>query len=190
MKRFIAIFLFIGWIPEVKSQCEFLLLDKDEFDSTITVATPPINIGFLMGTDFLEADGLKMVEEAKLMLSFGENDSIRSFFLTLAAIENEYLEIDQGFNILLKLSNDSIIGLYNFPDRGEFDRKINMRIYRHQAIVPIDVYYSLIHFEIEKIRIQYKGYKRTITITPSQQKRIIKQFRCLGEGAGLYPIKP
>lgn len=190
MIRWITVVISLVITLGLNGQCEFLLLEKDEFDSTVTVATPPLNIGFLMGTDYLEEDGLKMVEESKLMLSYGENDSIRSFFLTIAAIESDYQEIDWGANILLKLSNDSIIGLYNLPDRGVFDRKINMRIYTHQAIVPIDVYYALIHYEIEKIRIQYKGYKRTITITPNQQKVILKQIRCLGEGAGLYPIKP
>ncbi len=190
MIRLIVGFISFLLTVSLKSQCEFLILEKDEFDITLTVATPPLNIGYLMGTDYLEEDGLKLVEESKLMLSYGENDSIRSFFLTIAAIESEYQEIDWGTNVLLKLSNDSIIGLYNLPDRGEFDRNINMRIYTHQTIVPLDVYYALIHYEIEKIRIAYKGYKRTITITPNQRKIILKQFRCLGEGAGLYPIKP
>ena len=191
MKRS-GLFLFLSLTAHilVSGQCTFSINEVDEFDSTLIIATPSVNIGYLIASEYLEEDGIKLIEEAKVILSYGELDSYSNLFLTLVTPERYYSEIEPGTNLLLKLSNDTIVGLINYPDRGPFDREINMRIYNHTAIIPIDVFFALAHYPIEKIRINYSNKKRNINVTPDQATEILRHIRCLGEGAGLLPIQP
>ncbi len=191
MKRFgLVICLFLGMRVFVVGQCTFSINELDEFDSTLIIATPSVNIGYLIASEYLEEDGIKLIEEAKIILSYGELGNYSNLFLTLVTPERSFSEIEPGTNLLLKLANDTIVGLINYPDRGTFNREINMRIYNHTAIIPIDVFYALVHHPIEKIRINYNNKKRNINITSDQSDEILNHIRCLGEGAGLLPIKP
>jgi hypothetical protein len=151
----------------------------------------PINIGGLVTSNFELETGSKIIEEAKLLISFAENDSLESFFLTLAIMEWEYQVLDSGQNVWLLLDNGSIIKLNNVEDRGVLDKKTNMRRYEAVCVLPIDLYFALTHYQIEKIRLQYKsGFKRTISIFTEQQKRLQQAIKCVGEVAGKLPIKP
>lgn len=191
MKRFgLILFLFLGLNNFISSQCTFSINEIDEFDSTLIIATPSVNIGYLIASEYLEEDGIKLIEEAKVILSYGELGEYSNMFLTLVTPERSFSEIEPGTNLLLKLSNDTIVGLINYPDRGTFDREINMRIYNHTSIIPLDVFFALAHYPIEKIRINYNNKKRNINVTPDQAVEILKHIRCLGEGAGLLPIQP
>jgi hypothetical protein len=191
MKRFgLFLFLFLGVRFLLLGQCTFSINELDEFDSTLIIATPAVNIGYLIASEYLEEDGIKLIEEAKVILSYGELNNYSNLFLTLVTPERSFSEIEPGTNLLLKLSNDTIVGLINYPDRGTFNRSINMRIYNHTAIIPIDVFFALAHYPIEKIRINYNSKKRNINVTPNQASEILKHIRCLGEGAGLLPVQP
>lgn len=177
--------------PILRAQCTYLVNEYDEFDSTQIVSVLPLTIGYIIPSAYTEADGeVKMVEEGKLMFSYTENDSLGSFFLTIAALERNFYEIAAGREVMLLLNNGHIIPLLNVPDRGRFDESTNMRLYQHVCVVPIDVFYSLTVHMVEKIRINYKGYKRTITLTREQQTALRKAIRCVGQGAELYPIRP
>jgi hypothetical protein len=53
------------------------------------------------------------------------------------------------------------------------------------------LYYALAHFKTEKIRLQYKsGIKRTVSLFSEQQKKFQQIIRCVGEAAGVMPVKP
>lgn len=175
----------------VHAQCKLIYDKIDEFDSTRTVAAMPVNIGFLVPSNFETADGAKMIEEAKLMFSYSENDSIRAFFLTIAVPEREYLRIDNDFNVLLMLDDDQIIAVMNVSDQGVFDPKTNMRLYQHTCIVPMDLFYALTHLKIAKIRINYRTYKRTLELNAAQQDAFRLAVRCVGEAVDLIEkIRP
>ncbi|MDX1667100.1 MAG: hypothetical protein R3350_07720 [Saprospiraceae bacterium] len=171
-------------------QCDLAIDTVDEFDGTRLVSTDPFNIGYFVPSEYETTEGVKMVEEGKFAFTYSENDSISSFFMIIAAAERQYLPINSGFNVLLKLGNEQIVGLLNTPDRGTFDRNTNMRIYQHTCVVPLDIYYNLIHFPIEKIRIEYQGHKSTLTLTPEQQEKIRDSLICVGQTVGLFPVKP
>ncbi len=179
-------------IPAVAgAQCEVALDITDEFDTTRTIVSSVINIGYVIPSEVLTMDGPKMVEEAKLLFSYSENDTISSFFLTLAMPERDFLVIESGkSNVLLAFSNEQVEGLLNVPDRGEFDPRTNMRLYQHTCVVPLDVFYVMMYQNLEKIRVRYRTYKHTITILPEQQKAIRAAVRCVGEQLGLFPAKP
>ena len=99
--------------------------------------------------------------------------------------------MESGMNVRLKLSNDKIVTLLNLPDRGTFDRGTNMRISQHTCIVPLDMYYLLTYHKIERIRVEYPGRApHDLTMTPQQQDAILEALKCVGERAGLYPVKP
>lgn len=172
-------------------QCNSVKAETDAFDSTRIIVDNPINIGGLVTSNFELETGSKIIEEAKLLISFAENDSLESFFLTLAIMEWEYQVLDSGQNVWLLLDNGSIIKLNNVEDRGVLDKKTNMRRYEAVCVLPIDLYFALTHYQIEKIRLQYKsGFKRTISIFTEQQKRLQQAIKCVGEVAGKLPIKP
>lgn len=187
----LAVIWWVGISGELGAQCTYAINTMDPFDSTQIVSVEPMNIGFVIPSAYVEEDGeLKMVEEAKLMFSYTENDSIASFFLTIAALERDFYQISDDQAIMLMLNNGHIIPLLNVPDRGAFDEQTNMRLYNHVCVVPIDVFYSLTYHSIDKIRINYKGYKRTISLTPEQKIALQSAIRCVGQAAELYPIKP
>jgi hypothetical protein len=175
---------------QAESQCSYPIDSVDEFDHTRLVAFAPINIGYLIASEVETETGLLPIEEGKVMFTFSQNDTLNSFFLTLAIPERNYMAIEPGFNVLLKLNNNQIVRLYNFPDKGTFDPKTNMRIYQHTGVVPLDLFYNLTHHTITRIRIRYKGYKKTISVTPEQQEAIREAIRCIGEAVELFPIKP
>lgn len=177
-------------VPE-KAKCELAADEVDAFDSTRTIISKTVNIGYQIPSQFLLEDGTnKIIEEGKAIFSYTENDSINCFLLTLAMAEHTYYSIEPEYNVLLLLSDQRVFGLYNVPDKGTFDKKTNMRIYQHTCIVPLDLFYALTHQKIERIRIEYKGYKKTLEILPEQQNAIREAIRCVGEAAQLYPVKP
>lgn len=178
-------------IGTARSQCTYLVNEFDPFDSTQIVSVEPFNIGYLIPSAYVEEDGnIRMVEEAKLMLSYTENDSISSFFLTIAALERDFFQIKGEREIVLLLNNGHVIPLLNVPDRGAFNSQTNMRLYNHVCVIPLDVYYSLTYHSIDKIRINYKGYKRTLVLTPEQKLAVQDAIRCVGQAAELFPIRP
>ncbi len=171
-------------------KCDLAISTLDEFDSTKLVVAKPINIGYKIPSEFETENGPSMIDQGKVLFTYTENDSINCFFMTLALAEREYFSIEEGETVLLKLSDGRVLALYNVPDKGEFDKGTNMRIYQHTCVVPIDLFYSLTYNTIERIRIEYKGFKKTLEILPEQQTAIKEAARCVGEAAGLYPVKP
>lgn len=174
----------------LQAQCEYPIDTIDRFDSTRLIVFEPITIGYMVPNQVLTEEGPGLVEEAKVLFIYTENDSINSFFFTFATAEREYYSIETGRTVWIMLSNEQIVELYNVPDRGSFDSKTNMRIYQHTCVVPIDLFYNLTHHTIQMIRINYNGYKKTIKLLPDQQERIREAVRCIGETVKLFPIKP
>lgn len=175
----------------LRGQCQVAVDTTDQFDGARTIVSSVINIGYLIPSEVMTPEGPKMVEEAKLLFSYSENDSISSFFITLAMPEREFFVIDSGKdNVMLALSNEEVIGLLNVPDRGHFDPATNMRLYQHTCVVPLDAFYALMYHDILSIRVRYRTYKHTITLLPQQQEAIKEAVRCVGEELGLFPAKP
>jgi hypothetical protein len=172
------------------AQCDYAIDSVDEFDSTRLVSYRPINIGYMIPSQVETDKGPMLIEEAKMLFTFTQNDSIDAFFITLAVAEHEYEPISTGFNVKFKLNNDQIFELYNIPDRGTFDPKTNMRIYQHTVLIPLDLFYNLTHHTIQRIRIRYKNKKRDIPVLPEQQEQMREAIRCIGEAIDLFPIKP
>lgn len=171
-------------------QCKPAMDEVDAFDSTRTVAAKPVNIGYLIPSNFETANGPKMIEEAKLLFSFSENDSIRSFFLTVAVQEREFLRIDNDFNVLLLLDDEQVIATMNVSDQGVFDPATNMRLYQHTCVVPLDLFFALTHLKVAKIRINYRTYKHTIDLSERQRTELREAVRCVGEAVQLIPLRP
>ncbi len=193
MRRFIAgILFFLAPLVAGFTQCDSLLIDiTDDFDSTRLVAARAINIGYLVPSQFETIDGFKMIEEAKVLFSFTQNDTLDAFFMTLAVQEREYRKIRSGTNVLLALSNKKIVGLLNLPDKGVFDRTTNMRRYLHTTVIPYDQVFNLAYNTIKKIRIEYEGgYKHDIVILPEQAEMIKEQILCVAERLNIFPTKP
>lgn len=192
MKQFGLIGLFlVVLLGGLHAQCDFYTEDLDDFDSTLTVVSNPVNLGYMIPSEYETVDGPKMVEEGKMLVSYAENDSINSFFLTIGLLERTFIKAESGMNVRLKLSNDKIVTLLNLPDRGTFDRTTNMRIYQHTCILPLDMYYLLTYHKIEKIRVEYPGHApHDLTLSVEQQDAILEALKCVGERANLYPVKP
>ncbi len=191
--RNITILIFFGLFLTtsiLRGQCEYPIDTIDRFDSTRLIVFEPITIGYMVPNQVLEEEGPGLVEEAKVLFIYTENDSINSFFFTFATAERDYHRIETGRTVWLMLSNEQIVELYNIPDRGTFDPKNNMRIYQHTCVVPIDLFYNLTHHTIQMIRINYNGYKKTIKLLPDQQEKVREAVRCIGEAVKLFPIKP
>lgn len=191
LNRLLLFTLFFLTYFHISGQCISVKIDTDAFDSTKVVYDRPINIGGLVTSNFETEEGSKMVEEAKLLVSYAENDSIESFFLTVALMEWEYQVLEAGENVMLLLDSGSIVKLNTVEDRGALDKKTNMRRYEAVCVLPVDLYYALSHFKVDKIRLQYKsGLKRTVSLFSEQQKKFQQTIRCVGEAAGVMPIKP
>ena len=187
--QFLFFTLLLG-IFQANAQCDLALDEVDEFDSTRVISAAPISIGNIIPSLFETVDGPLFIDEAKIMFTFSENDSIKSFFITLAIPEYEYQPIEKDFNIYLKLSDGGVVRLYNVPDRGTFDRHTNMRLYQHTCIVPLDMFSRLTFSFIERIRVSYKFQDRDFEIKPDQQQAMRDAVQCVGRATGLYPIKP
>jgi len=189
-RLFISAFFLLSFYY-LSGQCNTVKVETDPFDSTRVIFDKTINIGGLVTSNFEIEDGNKMIEEGKLMVTFAENDTLESFFLTLALMEWEYQILEAGENVLLLLDNGSIVRLNTVEDRGTFDKKTNMRRYEAVCVLPVDLYYALSYYKIDKIRLQYKsGIKRTISLLSDQQTRFQQSIRCVGEKAGIMPVKP
>lgn len=188
----ILLVLIVGLFSKSIGQCDSLLIeDIDDFDSTLLVTSLPISIGYLIPSQFETMEGFKLVEEAKLLISFTENDSIDAFFLTLAVQEREYVKIKSDKNVLIQLSNDQIIGLLNVADKGVFDRSTNMRRYQHTCVVPYDQLFNLSFHTIQQIRIMYDGgYYHDIKLTLEQQEIVKESIKCLSERMNVLKVKP
>jgi hypothetical protein len=212
MKRLWMFAYFCLVLGALHAQCNFAINEFDDFDSTHTVVTKAINIGYLIPSNFQTADGYKMIEEAKAMFTFTQNDTLNAFFLVIGLAEREFLSVEEGFNVILKIESlkdtvdlgqevpkvdpgddtkgTDLIGLYTVPDRGAFDRNTNMRLYTHTCLVPLDHVFTLSYAGIEKIRINYKNTRHTITLNKEQQAAIKKAVQCVAEAMKLFPIKP
>jgi hypothetical protein len=181
------------WSGIAFGQCDSIKQYVDEFDSTLVIAAPKINVGYIVPSNFQTLDGFKMIEEGKLLLSYSSNDSIGSFFLTLALAEREFQTIGSGTKNRVVIMTDSsrMEGVLNFSDKGTFDKNTNMRIYTHTCVIPMDFFYLFTIDPVAKIRVYYDdGYKRTIVLTPRQKEALSAAMLCLGEEVGLFPKKP
>jgi hypothetical protein len=172
------------------AKCDLAFDEVDPFDSLRTVGTKPIALGLMQPSLFEESDGPRLVEEAKALVMFSQNDSINSFFLTLFVPEYGFHKVETGFTVLAMLEDEEIIGFYNVPDEGVFDKEINMRVYQHTAVVSLDNFNRLVSRRIQVLRIEYKDHRRTIMLTEEQQKKLQKALICVGRAVGLYPLKP
>lgn len=175
-----------------EAPCKIAFDEFDDFDSLRTIGAEAVSFGLFIPSRFETADGPKIIDEGKLLFMYTENDSINSFFMTLAIPEYDYQPISNDYNVFIKLldTETEVIPLYNVPDQGTFDKGTNMRIYQHTCVVPLDLFYQLSYNKIDKIRIVYKKQKRTFTLTPEQQEAIQKAVQCVGKAAGLWPVKP
>lgn len=181
------------WSGIVFGQCDSIQQYVDEFDSTLVVTAPKINVGYIVPSNFQTLDGFKMIEEGKILLSYSSNDSIGSFFLTLAIAERAFHTIGSGTKnrVIMMTDSSRMEGVLNFSDKGTFDSNTNMRIYTHTCVIPLDFFYLFTIDPVSKIRVYYdNGYKRTIVLTPRQKKALSEAMLCLGEEVGLFPKKP
>lgn len=190
MKKAILSFLFLVVVIALSAQCELAFDEIDEFDSTRVVGATPLSIGYMIPSKFETIDGPLLIEEAKVLFTYSEGDSINSFFLTIATAEYSYLITEKGQNAQIKLSNDEVIPLYTVPDNGVFDKGTNMRIYQHTCVIPLDLFYKLTNHHIDKIRVYYNGSRRTVKLSVDQKEKLMEAIKCVGEAAGQYPIKP
>jgi len=175
-----------------EAPCKIAFDELDDFDSLRTIGAEAVNFGLLIPSMFETEKGPKFIEEGKFLFMYTENDSINSFFMTLAIPEYDYQPIANDYNVFIKLLNseEEVFPLYNVPDQGTFDKGTNMRIYQHTCVVPIDFFYRLAYNKIEKIRIVYKKQKRTFTLSDAQQAEVQRAIQCVGKAAGLWPVKP
>lgn len=185
MKYILPFFLLLlAANPSAIAQCKLIALDTiDEFDTTRLIATKPINIGYLVPTGNVAEDieGKETVEEGKAIFSFGNENSIRSFFLTLAVVERKFYMIEADYNVYLKFVDGQIIKLLNVPADGEFDRKILMWKYMHTCVVPLEYFHMLRNGLVEKIRIEYNGFKQTLVLEDKQAKALQDAVKCVEE---------
>ncbi|PHN03953.1 hypothetical protein [Flavilitoribacter nigricans] len=175
---------------DLSAQCEIAFDEIDEFDSLRTVASSSVAFGYMVPSLYETVSGPRLIEEGKAIVMYSENDTINSFFLTLAIPEYTFQPIEAGFNVRMKLSDGEVISFYNVPDRGTFDDTTNMRLYQHTIIVPLDMFYRLTFSTIEAIRIEYKKLKRTFKLNEEQQDAIRDAMQCVGRQVELYPVKP
>jgi hypothetical protein len=191
MKGFLSVF-FGGllWVNAAFGQCKVAIETIDEFDSTRLVVAQPVNVGYMIPSNHRNADGMLMVEEAKLLFSFTENDTMGAFFLTIAAAERDFFSIEKGYNVYLMMADSTLLELMDYPDKGVFDDNTLMRIYTHTCVAPVDFFYLMADVYIDRIRITYKEHKRTIRLLPEQQEAVRSAIRCVGEKLQFYPFRP
>ena len=78
LNRFLIFTMFLLHCFKLSGQCTSVKIETDAFDSTRVIYDKPLNIGGLVTSNFEVEEGNKMVEEAKLLVSYAENDSIES----------------------------------------------------------------------------------------------------------------
>jgi hypothetical protein len=191
-KHILTFFLFALSPCFISAQCDLAINEVDAFDSTRVISSAAIHVGNFIPSLYETIDGPKIIEEAEVLFSFAESDrpdNLKSFFLTVAAPEFKYEAIESGQNVLLALSDSTVIGLHNFPDKGTFDKSTNMRVYQHTAVVPVDTYYRLAFLDIVGIRIRYTNKKRTLFLNKEQQEALKQAILCVGAEAG-FEVKP
>ena len=177
----------------IESPCVVALDTLDDFDSTRMIATLPINIGYLVPTKNMAENlgGKNLTEEAKLVFSYAESpDNVRSFFLTMVVVEHEYLKIENGLNVFFKLESGQLVNIYNVPDRAELNKDIIMWMYQHTCVIPLEIFHLLKNEKVEKIRIVYDGFKRTISLDPDQQQALQEAISCVDERLRMEIGKP
>ena len=170
--------------------CSIAYDEVDPFDSLRTIASQTVALGYLIPSKYETVDGPKIIEEAEAILIYAENDSISGFFFNLVIPEYKLQPISAGVNVKLLLDDDSVIGFYNFPDEGEFDRTINMRVYQHTCAVPLDYFYKLAYHKVAQIRVEYERQNKTLILSAEQQAALQTAIQCVGRQIGLYPINP
>jgi hypothetical protein len=186
-----ALFLFIFTASaQNKVKCDIAFDEVDPFDSLRTIGSEVVALGYMIPSRFEEENGPKIIEEAEAILIYSENDSISSFFFHLVIPEYKLQPIKSGMNVKLLLDDDSVIGFYNIPDEGEFDRTINMRVYQHTCPIPLDYYYKLAFHKVAQIRVEYERMNHTLVLSERQQEALRKSIQCVGRQIGLYPVKP
>ena len=184
MKHFFFFLFALACCQPAFSQCKNIALDTtDEFDSVRLIAAKPINIGFMVPTEVLGKDleGDELVEQAKLIFSYADENKIRSFFLTLGVVERKFYLIHNDYNVYLKFASGAIMKLFDVPDEGRYDRDILMWNYTHTCVVPLEIFHMLKNDRVEKIRINYKNYKSTIVLEEPQQKALQEAVLCVEE---------
>ncbi len=186
--KLIVCFFFASFLPflfynNINAQCSIAIDKHDEFDSTRLVATHPMNLGFLIVSGNVPEDleGKEYVEEAKALFSYSDEKNIRSFFLSLLVVERKFHMIGNDFNVSLKFKDGQIITLLNTPENGEFDRDVLMWKYLHTCVVPLEIFHMMKNDLVEKIRINYKNYKKTIELEESQQLALQEAVKCVEE---------
>lgn len=191
---FLLLSMIISWgntgYAQPTADCKVAFDEIDPFDSLRVVGSEVVAIGYLIPSRYETESGPKIVEEAEVIMIYSENDSISGFFLNLVMPEYKLQPIENGMNVKFLLDDDSVIGLYNMPDEGEFDRTINMRVYQHTCAVPLDYYYKLAYHKITQIRVEYQKQNRTLKLNGRQQEKLRASFQCIGKQVGLWPIKP
>ena len=188
MKKLFFLFSFLFLLTnQAIAQCEIAINEIDEFDSTRIVSAPLVSFGYMIPSEYETIDGALLVEEAQMLFSYSEKDSIRSFFMTIAVPEFKFQPVKTGFNVLIKLSDGQVLSLYNNMEKGFFDKRINMRVYQHTCVIPFDLYFQLTDLTIEKVRIIYPNQKRTLVLSEEQQLAIRAAMRCVGDAIGYYP---
>lgn len=184
---FILILSLIG-LNTGMAQCEIAIDSVDEFDSTRVVSSQLVSFGYMIPSNYETADGPLLIEEAKMLFSYTEDDSLNAFIMTIAVPEFKFQTVEKGFNVLFKLSDSTVVeAIYNVPDKGFFDKRINMRVYQHACIIPFDMFFRLTEAKIEKMRIVYPKQKRTFHLSAEQQDAIRDAIRCVGREIGYYP---
>ncbi|MEL6655188.1 MAG: hypothetical protein AAFY48_12660 [Bacteroidota bacterium] len=188
----LALTAFSGFVLAAQgtADCDIAFDEVDPFDSIRTVASQTVALGYLIPSRFETIDGPKIIEEAEAILIYSENDSISGFFFNLVMPEYKLQPIEKGMNVKLLLDDDSVIGFYNFPDEGEFDRTINMRLYQHTCAIPLDYFYKLAYHKVAQIRVEYERQNRTLILNNKQQEALRTAIQCVGRQIGLYPINP
>jgi hypothetical protein len=179
----LIIFLSTAFCRFVNAQCNIAIDEYDEFDSTRLIATQPMNLGFLIVSGNVPEDleGKEYVEESKAIFSYSDEKNIRSFFLSLMVAERKFHMIGNDFNVSLKFKGGQIITLLNVPENGEFDRDILMWKYLHTCVVPLEIFHLMKNDVVEKIRINYKNYKKTIELEEKQQQALQQAVLCVEE---------
>lgn len=180
----------VGAFAQNDANCAIAFDEVDPFDSLRTIGSEVVALGYFIPSRYEEVNGPKIIEEAEAILLYSENDSISGFFFNLVVPEYTLQPIKAGMNVKLLLDDDSVIGFYNVPDEGEFDRTINMRVYQHTCPIPLDYYYKLAFHKIAQIRVEYERRNHTIILSERQQEALRKSIQCVGRQIGLYPIKP
>ena len=191
---FLLLSILMSWgktgLAQKTADCKIAFDEIDSFDSLRVIGAEPVAIGYLIPSMYEMEDGPKLIQEAEVIMLYTENDSISGFFLNVVIPEYKLQPIASGMNVKFLLDDDSVIGLYNIPDEGIFDRDINMRVYQHTCLVPMDYYYKLAYHKITQIRIEYDKQNRTLKLNNKQQESLRASFQCVGRQIDLYPIKP